>query len=179
MRPTNRSNATAQRITALAAWVPFLFLSIGVVSCQQPQTAPPAATTGDAPSLEEARAMLEKATLALSRVSATEPKEAIDAGKDALVRFMEAFNSRDINAWRATLHYPHVRLASGDVVLNETAAQYASEDFFATFAERFSWHHSEWDFMVPIQADATKVHFATRFTRYREDGSALASFESL
>jgi hypothetical protein len=41
------------------------------------------------------------------------------------------------------------------------------------------WHHSKWNHRQIIHASADKVHVDTRFTRYRADGTAIASYDSL
>ena len=41
------------------------------------------------------------------------------------------------------------------------------------------WDHSKWDRRNVIHAGADKVHFDTRFTRYRKDGSVIGGFDSV
>ena len=42
----------------------------------------------------------------------------------AIHGFFEAFNARDNEAMRKTMHFPHVRIASGGVKVYETASDY-------------------------------------------------------
>ncbi len=92
--------------------------------------------------------------------------------------FMAAFNARDLAAWRATLHYPHVRIASGQVAVAATPADYASEATFAALGAE-GWHRSAWADRQVVHSGPDKVHIAVRFERYREDGSLLSAFDSL
>ena len=50
--------------------------------------------------------------------------QAIDNAMSALDEFMEAFNSRDMKAWAATLNYPHVRFASEAVTVWANAEEF-------------------------------------------------------
>ena len=85
----------------------------------------------------------------------------------------------DVEAWIATLNFPHVRFAGGKVAVFEAADAFRNSFEFASFARETGWHRSEWTERKLIQAGPDKVHFAVVFTRFREDGSVLARFESL
>lgn len=91
--------------------------------------------------------------------------------------YMETFNSRDVDTWEATFHFPHYRLASGRMNVLDGPGQ-QNELLFAALA-RTGWDHSAWGGREIIQLSDAKVHVATTFVRYREDGSVLSSFESL
>jgi len=96
-----------------------------------------------------------------------------------LDEFMAAFNARDPEAFAATLNYPHVRLASGGVVVVESPAEMAENMDFAAFARDFNWSHSTWDERRIVQAGTDKVHVAVRFSRYDAHGQVTKSFDSL
>ena len=96
-----------------------------------------------------------------------------------LDEFMTAFNARDENAWMATLHFPHVRVASGATRLDATPEAMMSSFDFEQFAKRFDWHHSAWLSREVVQSGPDKVHVVVRFARYREDGTVSAEFDSL
>jgi hypothetical protein len=108
---------------------------------------------------------------------------AADSPEQAALRtldaFMAAFNARDVEAWIATLNFPHVRIASGGVAVFPDAAAFRNNFEFARFAEQTGWSRSEWTERRVIQAGPDKVHLAVVFTRFREDGSVLARYESL
>lgn len=92
--------------------------------------------------------------------------------------YMEAFNARDLAGTDAALHFPHVRLASGEVRVMERAGT-LPPDFFERFAARSGWHHSQWDYRRVIQSSDDKVHVAVCFTRHRADGSVIGRYESI
>lgn len=108
---------------------------------------------------------------------------AAEAPESAALRvldeFMAAFNARDVEAWIATLQFPHVRIASGKVAVFPDAAAFRESFEFARFAEQTGWSRSAWGERRVVQVGPDKVHVAVRFTRFRADGSAIASYESL
>ena len=102
---------------------------------------------------------------------------AIAAATKCLDDFMSAFNARDPQAHARTFNFPSIRIASGKmVILNK-------EDFVS--AQRYQtealkeWDHSKWERRNVIHAGADKVHFDTRFTRYRKDGSVIGGYDSI
>lgn len=91
-------------------------------------------------------------------------------------RFMAAFNARDSEAWAATLHFPHVRIASSKVTIINSARE-LDESFDRL--EKTGWDHSAWAARTIVQCEQTKAHMLTSFVRYRKDGSVLSQFDSL
>ena len=106
-------------------------------------------------------------------------KEKIEAEiLKVLDTWMEAFNRLDIIAWENEFHFPHYRLASGNMrILNEPGEQ--DVERIRTNLTARGWHHSGWDRRNIVHASESKVHVDTQFTRYRADGTAIASYESL
>ena len=103
-----------------------------------------------------------------------------EASALATVRaFIERFNARDLEGWRATLNYPHVRLASGRVSISAEAADYLPAMDFERFAQATGWHHTVLDSAEVVQSFADKVHVTVQFTRLREDDSAIATYRAL
>jgi hypothetical protein len=94
-----------------------------------------------------------------------------------LDEFMAAFNARDLKAWEATFNYPSIRIASGRVVAMEGPGFHPPDMFDR--AVSLGWHHSAWDHRKIIHSSEDKVHFDTRFSRYREDGSKIGTYDSL
>jgi hypothetical protein len=108
---------------------------------------------------------------------AADPEAERNARK-AMDDFMTAFNSRDVHAWAATLNYPHVRFASNQVRIYNSAEDFARED--ADYAKRLApWDHSKWESMQVIQSGPDKVHFAVEFIRYDKSGKEIGRFPSL
>ena len=102
--------------------------------------------------------------------------DAVDAALAVMARHMEALNREDAGALTATLHFPHYRFTGGRMKIWEHPDSYLA-DFRARAGD--GWHHSAWDFLVPVAAGPDKVHLDVQFTRYRADGSGMGSFRSL
>jgi hypothetical protein len=101
---------------------------------------------------------------------------AIEAANRCLDDFMAAFNARDIDAWQKTFNFPSVRLASNTLVIIEEGYHQPGMFERGALAE---WDHSAWERRNVIHAGPDKVHFDTRFTRYRADGSVIGGFDSI
>ncbi len=95
----------------------------------------------------------------------------------AVEAFFRAFNARDDEAQRATMHFPHVRLASGRVRVTERAEDFATP--FERLAEAEGWDHSTLDACELVHEGPDKVHFAVTFSRYSSDGTRYATHRSL
>jgi hypothetical protein len=105
-----------------------------------------------------------------------EHQAGIDAAIHCLDDFMTAFNARDVAAFEATFNFPSVRLASGALVIIERG--HHKPEMFQTGALS-DWDHSAWERREVIHSGPDKVHFDTRFTRYRADGSVIGGFNSI
>jgi hypothetical protein len=108
---------------------------------------------------------------------ATEHAASMDAALATLDRFMAALNARDEAGLNATLHFPHVRLASGRVTTWATPGSYRIADFLGRAGD--GWHESRWDERTVIHAGADKVHLAVVFSRWRADGSLIGRYRSI
>ena len=120
--------------------------------------------------------------LSVSSLAAQESgrAQAEQAALSVLDDFMTAFNAYDAEAWSATLHYPHFRLASGQMRIDEGGPPAVERLRGALRRLRSSgWHRSAWDRRRIVHVGPTKVHIDTQFTRYREDGSVIATYDSL
>jgi hypothetical protein len=92
--------------------------------------------------------------------------------------YLSTFNAKDLKGWEGTYHFPHYRLASGKMSVLERAGLRDSASVFGPLIKA-GWDYSKWDHRNIIQASDNKVHVDTKFTRYRKDGSVVASYESL
>jgi len=110
---------------------------------------------------------------------AAEENADITAVMKSLDDYMTAFNARDEVAWAATLNYPHVRMAGGEVKVWQTPEEYCEDFDFDSFAKRIGWHHSTWDKREAVQQGPGKVHVAVTFSRFNEAGEKLATYDSL
>ncbi len=109
---------------------------------------------------------------------ADNPEVAAAGAMASLDEFMEAFNDRDMTVWAATLHYPHVRFASGEVRIWPDAESFASESPFEALAAT-GWDRSRWASREVRLVDADKAHIETVFERLDADGAVVWTFPSL
>ena len=94
-----------------------------------------------------------------------------------LDEFMAAFNRMDVAALEETYHFPHYRLANGQLRILSQPGEVAVEGIKKAIGD--DWHRSAWDRRRIVHLSEAKVHVDTRFTRYRKDGSTIASYDSL
>ncbi len=115
-----------------------------------------------------------------------------DSSREAAVlqvldRYMDGLNALDLETHVATYHFPHFRLADGDLsvwatpeeampILN-VPAEARRERLRAMLHPE--WHKSIWTKRDIVGESPAKVHVATRFARLREDGSEIISYDSL
>ncbi|HRD79019.1 MAG TPA: hypothetical protein PK264_24320 [Hyphomicrobiaceae bacterium] len=104
--------------------------------------------------------------------------ESATAALAVLDRFIAALNQRDEAAINATLNFPHVRIASGRVAVWQSRGDYTIEGFLSRVSGD-GWARSAWTRRDVIHAGADKVHIDTEFSRFRADGSLIASFTSI
>ena len=109
----------------------------------------------------------------------TESNDDITEARAAMDGFMAAFNAEDEEALRNRwFHFPHVRFHSGTVSVMETPKD-LKVMVWDRQGQSTEWASTAWDYVEPIDAGPDKVHFRVQFTRYRADGSAIASYKSL
>lgn len=96
------------------------------------------------------------------------------AGHAALDRFIETFNSRDADAWAASLSYPHVRVSplAGDGASSTTPADYAAAVSYDA-PDAMGWHHSAWDTKEILAVSTDKIHASAQWCRYDVDGRRI------
>ncbi len=112
----------------------------------------------------------------IDQTQAQPDETAVDAALAVLDQFMAALNAGDEPALLETLHFPHYRLAGGNMRVWERPSAYLGDFLTRAGAD---WHRSAWDFRRIIAAGPTKVHLDVQFTRYRADNSVIGSFRSL
>ena len=91
--------------------------------------------------------------------------------------YIDTFNARDVEAWRGTLNFPHVRLASGSVRYWATLEDYTFD--FDELSRATGWVSSVLDSAEVVQSFSDKVHITAQFTRYRADGSVIGRYHAL
>ena len=108
-----------------------------------------------------------------------ETQAAIAAARVVMDDFMTHFNARDEARWADTLLFPHVRVASGGVIVTPSKAEFVANTDLDEFAKIYNWSHSAWDSIELVQAGPEKVHFKVRFSRFNPEGEKYVSFDSL
>ena len=86
-----------------------------------------------------------------------------------------------MNAWAATLNYPHVRFASGSVTVWESAEEFAMAmgGAFEHLARIIGWDHSHWLSREVTMASPDKVHISTVFQHFNDRNEPIAKYQSL
>ena len=104
--------------------------------------------------------------------------DAIAGAMKTLDKWMLAFNARNLKAWAATVHYPHVRFASGTMTIFDSAEQFTDRDVF-TYLTANGWDHSHWIERKVSLSSADKVHIDTVFERFNPENESIGVYQSL
>jgi hypothetical protein len=90
--------------------------------------------------------------------------------------FFAAFNARDLEAGRRTLHYPHIQIAGNDVTI-----LYEPESFQIDFQSLASegWTHVTLDSCAMRQNCDEKVHFEVQLSMHKGSDSRYATYQAL
>ena len=105
-------------------------------------------------------------------------QKAVLLAMGTLDEYMLGFNKKDLEAVSVTLNYPHVRFASGNVVIFKSAKAFIDRKIYKTLAES-GWDHSGWLSRDVVLSSSDKVHIATAFRRYNKFNEAIGTYESL
>lgn len=90
------------------------------------------------------------------------------AAQEAVQAFYDAWNSRDIEAVRATQHFPHVTFAPDEVIVRQGEAEYESP-FERLDAE--GWDHSTIEAWRVVWSTDDRAFVEIQYSRYRADGT--------
>jgi hypothetical protein len=104
---------------------------------------------------------------------------AVLAARMVMDDFMTHFNARDEARWADTLLFPHIRVASGGVIVSPSKAEFVAAMDLDQFALANNWSHSAWDSIEVIQAGPDKVHFKVQFSRFNPAGEKYVTYNSL
>lgn len=99
-----------------------------------------------------------------------ESAEAELAAKAALSGFMNAWNSGNNEAVRATLNFPHITLAGSRMIVAHEPSEFTTD--FERMKEREGWVRSSFDSITVTSSAPGKVHCDVVYSRYGEDGTA-------
>lgn len=105
--------------------------------------------------------------------------ELLKQGCAVLDASITAFNSADANAWAATMNFPHVRIAGGQVQVWNTREEYVATNNVDELARSTGWAYTKWTGRQLVQQSPNKLHFLVRLTRYDAHDQPIASFDSL
>jgi hypothetical protein len=108
-----------------------------------------------------------------SAVKAASPSAA--AALRVLDDQLSAYNASDKQAFLATLHFPHVRIAGAAVRVFPNPQSYMPELSMV----QHGWDYARWTERRVVQDSASKVHVIATFTRYTANGAAVDSYEGL
>lgn len=124
--------------------------------------------------------LLIVASSVTSQSAEIDEKQIEQEAMEVLDEFMATWNARDAVGHSATYHYPHYRLARGTMNVWETKED-AVQGHVVAFKSlpETGWHHSAWVHRRIVTVSENKVHVDTRFTRFREDGSEIGTYDSL
>jgi len=95
-----------------------------------------------------------------------------------LDRFMQALNAYDANAMDASMHFPHIRFAGGQIKTYPQAGANPM-DLFDRLRREDHWKYSTWLSRELVQCNEVKAHYALSYTRFRADDSVIGVYESL
>lgn len=97
---------------------------------------------------------------------------------DVLDRFMDALNAYDAAAMDATMHFPHIRFAGGQIKVYDKVGDNPM-DLFDRLRAEDDWKYSSWRTRKLVQFSDIKAHIALSYTRFRSDDSVIGVYESL
>ena len=96
-------------------------------------------------------------------------------GLEAVDQFITKFNSRDVDAWADTLHFPHVRPSPfGPIRVLADKTSYVEAFDYGPIIES-GWDHSEWDYKQFLHQSSNKLHVAGQWSRYTATGDKILS----
>jgi hypothetical protein len=90
--------------------------------------------------------------------------------------FFAAFNARDEEKGRKTLHYPHLQIAGNDVTILENPDSFKI-DFQSLASE--GWTHVTLDSCLMRQNCDEKVHFEVQLSMHKGGDARYATYQAL
>lgn len=98
------------------------------------------------------------------------------AGRDAVTAFFAAWNAHDPEKLAAAVHYPHVRIADGQVEVWKAADQLLAG---TEPGRQRTWFQTRVDQVTVAQTTATGVNLAVTISRLGRDGAVLSTDEGV
>lgn len=95
-----------------------------------------------------------------------------------MIRYIDAFNTADMEQLRQTMHFPLLTLRpSGESMFYPTPEDWRVD--FAALREREGWHHSAVAGVRVVNAAPGKIDVLLRAERYRADGTCYLTLGGL
>ena len=91
--------------------------------------------------------------------------------------YIEAFNAQDLKAMVDRLNFPFSWIINNRVRPVPKASAFVSPT--GTLIEREGWHHTELDWVEPVQVWESKAHFKVAYSRFKADGTKYLTHEAL
>jgi hypothetical protein len=118
-------------------------------------------------------------SLIIALISVPSAAPAVSPSAAAALRVLDeqlsAYNASDKQAFLATLHFPHVRIAGAAIRVFPNAQSYMPELSMV----QHGWDYARWTDRRVVQDSIAKVHVIATFTRYSANGDAVDSYEGL
>ena len=117
-------------------------------------------------------------SLLMGYISAAGMKESeIEAeARKPIDDFFKAFNARDLEGGRKTLHYPHIQIAGSDISILDNPESFQID--FQSLAQE-GWTYSTLDSCTMRQNCYEKVHFEIQLSMHQANDSRYATYQAL
>jgi hypothetical protein len=111
----------------------------------------------------------------IEKVSTVVKNEDEEKAVLAAINFMKAFNKSDPHECDKYVHYPHIAILITGNIISTEKAPFLSEKYFEAMSKVSGWHHTCWDTRSVLHSGKNKVHLDLQFTRYKYDGTKIAT----
>lgn len=98
--------------------------------------------------------------------------DAVRRAIDCIEAFTACFNARDLAGMDAMLHFPHVILSAGKLVVWDRPGQHAPTFFDELTAT--GWHQTTYRRKQVVLVTPTKVHLLVEYSRDDSQGNVLS-----
>ena len=93
----------------------------------------------------------------------------------AAINFMNAFNKSDPHECDKYVQYPHSAILMNGNIISTEKPSFLSKKYFEAMSKVSEWHHTCWDTRRVLHSGKNKVHLELQFTRYKYDGTKIAT----
>ena len=93
----------------------------------------------------------------------------------AAITYMDAFNKCDAHECDKNLNFPHIAVMMNGNSIFTKKPPFHSGKYFEIISKASEWHHTCWDCRRVLHSGKNKVHLDLQFTRYKYDGTKIAT----